>query len=284
MAFRPKTLAASVTPVMIGTAMAFGDGLGHTGYAVLCLLTALSVQIGTNIANDYFDFIKGADTSERIGPTRVTQAGLIKPNTVRLGFIFAFTITALCCAFLVVRGGWPFAVLGVLSIVSGILYTGGPKPLGYIGLGDIFVLIFFGPVAVAGTYYVQTLELNTAVVASGLGPGFISCAILAVNNMRDIESDRKTGKKTLAVRFGREFAQHEYYICLVSAALLPVFIYAMIDDHMPVMWASIILFPAASVLHTVFTKTDGPALNDALAQTGKILFIYSVIYSIGWIL
>ncbi len=264
--------------------MAFGDGLGHFSSAIVCLITALSVQIGTNIANDYYDFKKGADTKDRIGPTRVTQAGLIKPETVRNGFIIAFSITAICCVFLVMRAGWPLAVIGIISIISGILYTGGPKPLGYIGLGDLFVLIFFGPVAVAGTYYVQSLELNAAVISAGFGPGFISCAILAVNNMRDIDSDSKTGKRTLAVRFGRGFAQREYYLCLVFAALLPILIFAMIDDHLPIVASSLILLLASPVIQTVFSRTDGPSLNLALAQTGKLLLIYSIIFSIGWVL
>jgi len=222
LAFRPKTLSAAISPVLIGTAIAFGDGVHHFLTAFLCLIGALSIQIGTNIANDYFDFKKGADTQERIGPTRVTQAGLIDPQTVKWGFIFSFAVSALICFLLFKRGGWPIAVIGFVSIISGILYTAGPKPLGYVGLGDIFVLIFFGPIAVAGTYYVQSLEINMAVILAGFGPGLISMAILSVNNMRDIDSDKKSGKKTLAVRFGRTFAQNEYLLCIILAGLLPL--------------------------------------------------------------
>ena len=192
MAFRPKTLSASIAPVFIGTAMAFGDGIQHFPTAIVCLFAALAIQIGTNIANDYYDFKKGADTKERIGPARVTQTGLIPPTTVKRAFIIAFSIAALLSIWLIARGGWPIALIGICAIASGIFYTAGPRPLGYMGLGDLFVLIFFGPVAVAGTYYVQSLEINMAVIFAGFAPGFISVAILTINNLRDIESIRRS--------------------------------------------------------------------------------------------
>ncbi|MCB0376252.1 MAG: 1,4-dihydroxy-2-naphthoate polyprenyltransferase, partial [Sinomicrobium sp.] len=219
MACRPKTLAASIAPVLIGTGMAFGDGIHHFPTAILCLLAALSIQIGTNLANDYFDFVKGTDDDERIGPVRVTQAGLIKPEIVRNGFLLTFAFSTVISLILMYRGGWPIALIGFLSIVSGILYTAGPKPLGYLGFGDIFVLIFFGPVAVAGTYYVQSYELNMAVVLAGFGPGLLSVAILSINNLRDVSGDRRSGKKTLAVRFGEYFARCEYLFTIIAAAL-----------------------------------------------------------------
>lgn len=284
MAFRPKTLTAAVAPVLMGTAMAYGDGLEHFPTAALCLLAALTIQVGTNIANDYYDFKKGADTSERIGPTRVTQAGLIAPGAVRNAFIMTFAVSFLACAALAYRGGWPIIVLSIVSIISGILYTAGPKPLGYIGLGDVFVLIFFGPVALAATYYLQSYELNSAVVIAGLGPGLISMAILTVNNYRDIDSDAKNGKKTLAVRFGRTFAQLEYMACLLLAALLPVLIYIFIEDHKHILWASLSALLAIPGIHAITTSTDGKVLNQLLGYTGKILLVYSVTFSIGWIL
>ncbi len=284
MACRPKTLTAAVAPVMIGTAMAFGDGLWHWPSALVCLFTALCVQIGTNLANDYFDFKKGADTEDRIGPTRVTQAGLIKPETVKTGFMLMFGLTMAGFLILVLRGGWPIAVLGVVSILSGLFYTAGSKPLGYLGLGDIFVLIFFGPVAVAGTYFVQALELNYAIILAGIAPGLISVAILAVNNYRDIDSDQRSGKRTLAVRYGRTFAQYEYAISVLAGALLPVLIYVLIRDHIYILWCSVICFLALPGIHTVFSTTEGPRLNNTLGFTGKILLIYSIIFSIGWIL
>jgi len=284
MAFRPKTLSASIAPVFIGTAMAFGDGIHHFPSAFVCLFAALAIQIGTNIANDYYDFKKGADTTERIGPTRVTQAGLIKPSTVRLAFIGSFAIAALASIWLIYRGGWPIAAIGILSIASGIFYTAGPRPLGYMGLGDLFVLIFFGPVAVGGTYYVQSLEMNMAVLLAGFAPGFISVAILTVNNLRDIHSDQKTGKRTLAVRFGRSFTISEYLFALIAASLIPVFIYWVIEDHIAILGCSALIILAIPVIKTVCEKSDGPSLNSALAQTGKLLMVYSVLFSIGWIL
>ncbi|MCA9403113.1 MAG: 1,4-dihydroxy-2-naphthoate polyprenyltransferase [Candidatus Omnitrophica bacterium] len=284
LACRPKTLPAAVAPVVIGTAMAFGDGLWHWPTALVCLLTAVTIQIGTNLANDYYDFKKGTDTAERVGPVRVTQAGLIKPETVRNAFAGVFAVTMLGFLILVQRGGWPIGLLGVVCILSGIFYTAGPKPLGYLGLGDLFVLVFFGPVAVGGTYLVQTYELNYAVLLAGLGPGLISVAILAVNNYRDIDGDRRSGKKTLAVRFGRTFGQYEYAVSLMLAALLPVLIYMLIHDHVAILVCSVISVLALPGIRTVFGSTDGARLNATLAFTGKILLIYSALFSVGWIL
>lgn len=284
LACRPKTLPAAVAPVVIATAMAFGDGLWHWPTALICLMTAVSIQIGTNLANDYYDFKKGTDTAERVGPVRVTQAGLIKPETVRNAFAGVFALTMLGFLLLVQRGGWSIGLLGVICILSGIFYTAGPRPLGYLGLGDLFVLIFFGPVAVAGTYFVQTYELNYAVVLAGLGPGLISVAILAVNNYRDIDGDRQAGKKTLAVRFGRTFGQYEYAVSLMLAALLPVGIYMLIHDHIAIMYCSVVALLALPGIRTVFGSSDGDRLNATLGYTGKILLVYSVLFSIGWII
>ncbi len=283
MAIRPKTLSASICPVLIGTAMAFGDGPYHLPTAILCLLGALSIQIGTNLANDYFDFKNGADNNERIGPTRVTQAGLISPKAMIIATAIAFSVSAIICYLLVLRGGWPIATIGIFSILSGLLYTAGPKPLGYMGLGDIFVFVFFGPVAVAGTYYVQTFEINLAVIAAGIAPGLIATAILAINNLRDIDSDRKSGKNTLAVRFGRSFAISEYLFCILAASLMPVLIYTITDDHVQILVAVITCLIAIPTIKTVASKIDGPSLNKALASTGQLLLIYSILFSIGWI-
>ncbi|HBR14035.1 MAG TPA: 1,4-dihydroxy-2-naphthoate polyprenyltransferase [Candidatus Omnitrophica bacterium] len=284
MAIRPKTLMAALSPVMIGTAMAFGDGVSHFPTAFLCLAGALLIQIGTNLANDYFDFKKGADTHERLGPTRVTQAGLISPGIIKWAFILTFALAALISTRLIERGGWPILVIGVLSIVSGILYTAGPWALGYMGLGDLFVLIFFGPVAVAGTYYVQSHEINNAVILAGLAPGLISVGILTINNLRDKDSDQSSGKKTLAVRFGKSFAQMEYLIAILTAAVIPVFIYIYIEDHIWILACVIISLLAVPAFKTVLTKSDGPSLNLALAFTGELLFIYSLLFSLGWVL
>ena len=202
-AIRPKTLGAAVSPILIGTTMAFADGKGHALAALAALLGALLIQIGTNFSNDYYDYIKGADTEERLGPVRVTQSGQVRPKTMLRNFVMVFGLATLVGIYLVFRGGWPVVIIGILSIASGILYTGGPWPLGYLGLGDLFVLIFFGPVAVAGTFYVQALEITPVVIFAGLGPGLLATALLAVNNLRDEPTDKKVGKLTLAVRFGQ---------------------------------------------------------------------------------
>lgn len=284
LAIRLKTLPAGIAPVLMGTIMAFGDGIGHVPTALVCFLTALLLQIGTNLANDYYDFKKGADTIDRVGPTRVTQAGLISPGQVKAAFIGVFALAALASVCLVTRGGWPIAVLASLAILSGIFYTAGKYPLGYLGLGDILVFIFFGPVAVAGTYYVQSLELNSAIIFAGVAPGLFSVAILTVNNLRDIDSDRKSGKNTLAVRFGRGFALSEYLFCVLGACVVPVFIYMFIEDHLLILVSSAISLAAIPTFKTVLTRTDGVALNAALASTARLLLIYSVLFAAGWLL
>lgn len=283
-AIRPKTLTAAIAPVLIGTAMAFGDGVAHFSSAFLCLLAALSIQIGTNLANDYFDFVQGADTPDRIGPKRVTQSGLIAPSTVKLSFILTFIFSAFICLLLFKRGGFPIVLIGVLSIASGIFYTAGKKALGYIGLGDLFVLVFFGPVAVGGTYYVQSYEMNWAVLLAGVACGLISTAILVVNNLRDHTTDAKSDKKTLVVRFGISFGHTEFLLCIIGASLIPVLIVFLIDDHRFILWSSTISLMAINLIKRVLTCSDGPTLNSALAQTGKLLLIFSVIFSIGWML
>ena len=184
LAARPKTLWAAVAPVVVGTAMAYDAQRQHWPSALIALLCSVLIQIGTNLANDYFDHQKGADTPQRQGPLRVTQAGIISPRAMRRGIILVFAAACLAGLVLVWRGGWPIALIGISCILSGVLYTGGPYPLGYIGLGDLFVLIFFGPVAVGGTYYVQALAMEPVILLAGLGPGLLTTAILTVNNLR----------------------------------------------------------------------------------------------------
>ncbi len=284
LAIRPKTLPAAIAPVVIGTAMAVGDGVEHFPSALAALFAALAIQIGTNLCNDYFDFKKGADTRERVGPVRVTQAGLIKPSTVLFAAIGAFILSFLACLYLVHRAGFAILILGIASIVSGIFYTAGKRPLGYLGLGELFVFIFFGPVAVGGTYFVQSFEINGAVVMAGLAPGFLSMAILAVNNLRDMDGDRRAGKMTLAVRFGRGFAGNEFLFCILASALTPFAIMIITRDHPGIAAASLIGFLAIPLVKTVFTHSDGPALNQVLAKAGRLLLMYSILFSAGWIL
>ncbi len=282
LAIRPKTLPAAIAPVMMGTAMALGDGGFHWPSAAMALIAALLLQIGTNLVNDYCDFKKGADTSARVGPLRVTQSGLIKPDHVLKAAIFVFVLCAIVSMFLIIRGGMAIALVAVASILSGIFYTAGRRSLGYLGLGDVFVLIFFGPVAVAGTYYVQTLDLNLAVIVAGFGPGFLSMAILAVNNLRDADGDRKASKMTLAVRFGTMFAAGEYVFCIIAAALTPFFVDAITRQHPALLVASVFAFGAIPLIRCVYTQ-KGAVLNAVLARTGFLLLVYSLLFSMGWL-
>jgi 1,4-dihydroxy-2-naphthoate octaprenyltransferase len=283
LAFRLKTLPAAIAPVFIGTAMAIGQGVQNYSIALVTLLAAVCIQIGTNLANDYFDFKNGADTPERLGPVRVTQAGLIAPKDVRNVMILVFGLSVAASSILIWQAGWVIAVIGVLSILSGIFYTAGPRPLGYVGLGELFVLVFFGPVAVAGTYFVQSLELNGAVILAGLGPGLLSVAILAVNNLRDRQTDLRVKKNTLAVRYGRNFAVNEIICSVILAALIPVAVYVMTGEQPWSLLSTAILFMAIPIFKTVITRDDGPSLNAALSSTGKLLFVYSCLYAIGWV-
>lgn len=283
LAIRPKTLPAGISPVMIGLALAFGDGSFHFPSALACLLAALLIQIGTNLANDYFDFKKGADAN-RAGPTRVSQAGLIEPNDVLKAACISFFLAALMSIYLIMRAGPVIAIIAVISIISGFWYTAGKRALAYIGLGELFVLVFFGPVAVAGTYYVQTMDMNLAVLAAGLGPGLISCAILAVNNLRDIEGDAKVNKRTLAVRFGRDFARREYAVLMFAASICPLLVYMITGDHIGILSACLIIIPTLSTIQTVSKSVDASELNRSLAMTGAWLLIYSLLFSIGWVL
>jgi 1,4-dihydroxy-2-naphthoate octaprenyltransferase len=198
--------------------------------------------------------------------------------------LVTFGLAALVGLYLVARGGLPVVLIGVASILSGILYTGGPAPIGYRGLGDLFVLVFFGPVAVAGTHYVQTLTFSPEAAIAGLGPGLISVAVLAVNNLRDIETDAVAGKRTLAVRLGPQFARAEHAAAILLAALLPLGFWAS-GVRGPAMALPLLMLPAAwPVIRTVFTTRDGPVLNGALAGTGRLLVLYAVLFCAGWLM
>lgn len=284
MAARPKTLMAAISPVAIGTVMAYVHGIYHFPSAGWALAGAILIQIGTNLANDYFDFKKGADNDERLGPTRVTQAGLLSPNSVLIGMCLVFTAALACAFMLYLRVGWPIIVLGFASILCGIFYTAGKKSIGYLGLGDLFVLIFFGPVAVAGTYYVQSYEWNAASLLAGLGPGFISVAILAVNNLRDVDTDVRVGKKTLAVRFGKCFAQLEYVVAIIAGCLTPVLVHYITSENSKSLLAVLALFWAIPGISKVFCYKDPRELNFVLAFTSQILFVYTILFVVGFLL
>jgi len=284
LASRPKTLWAAVSPVLMGTAMAYADGLWHWPSAAAALLCAILIQIGTNFANDYFDYLKGADSTERIGPKRATQAGLVKPDAMRNAFIIAFGIAMLLGLYLVWRGGWIIVLIGSVSIFLGIIYTATRYALAYTGLADLFVLIFFGPVAVGGTYYVQALDINVIVLIAGLSPGLISTAILTVNNLRDVNQDRAAGRKTLAVRFGESFAKIEYLLVIAAACLMPLVLHYLTRANFYVVFSAFTFLLAIPAIRTVYSYKEARALNAVLANTGKLLLIFSLAFSIGWII
>jgi 1,4-dihydroxy-2-naphthoate octaprenyltransferase len=284
LATRPKTLWAALSPVIVGGAMAVDAEAGHLLSFLAAALGAILIQIGTNYANDFFDYEKAVDDAGRLGPLRVTQAGLVTSAEMRRATVIIFGLAFLIGIYLVWRGGWPIAIIGLLSILFGILYTAGPYPLGYNGLGDVFVLIFFGPVAVGGTYYVMALDINATVIFAGLAPGMLATAILDVNNLRDIDSDKRTGKKTLAVRFGLRFARIEYVVMLIGALLFPLTFYIATGQHPWAMLGMVALPAALAPLRKVMMVRDGEVLNDALAETGRVMFVYSAAFSIGWLL
>lgn len=279
-ATRPKTLPAAAAPVAVGTALAAGHGGLHWPAALAALLGALCIQIGTNYANDYFDFKKGADTEERVGPRRATQAGLVTPRAMKVAFLLAFLAATLVGAYLMYRGGWPIIAIGVASVASGILYTGGPYPLGYNGLGDLFVWIFFGPVAVGGTAYVQTLAWRTEDLVVGGAFGLVSTAILVVNNLRDAETDAPVGKRTLAVRLGKRAVRVEYALCLGLAIALPL----VYSPERPWLWLLLGLVPFAIALTRQVVRREGAALNPMLGATGKFLLLFAAVFCLGWLL
>lgn len=280
LAIRPRTLPAAAAGVVMGSALAWRDGFFRMDAALACLFAALLLQIGSNLANDVFDFERGTDTPERLGPTRVTQAGLLTPSQVKAGMGVVFSIAAFLGLYLAWLGGLPIILIGVAAIISAIAYTGGPFPLGYHGLGDIFVFIFFGLAAVAGTYYVQAGSVSVAAWWMTIPPGLIITAILVVNNLRDLENDRKVGKHTLAVRLGERATKIQYLICMVVAYLiLPVVAWMGIISWFSLLaWGSLPI--AIRAARTVFTQKGRP-LNAALAGTGQAAFVFSVLFWVG---
>ena len=281
MATRPKTLAAAAVPVLVGTGVALAHDQFQWLPALVALIGAFLIQIGTNLANDYFDFKKGADNEDRLGPTRVVSSGLISPKAVRNAMILSFALAAAVGSYLIWLGGWPILVIGVLSILSGIAYTGGPFPLGYNGLGDLFVFIFFGVVAVMGTYYVQALEWSLASFVASIPVGLLSVAILIVNNYRDIDTDRAAGKMTLAVRLGRRWTRVQYQACLAGAYVVPVLQWLLAGQNV---WVLLPLgsAPIAFWLRQRFVgTTDGAKLNSVLEDTAKLLAVFGILYAVG---
>jgi 1,4-dihydroxy-2-naphthoate octaprenyltransferase len=284
LAARPRTLPAAAAPVILGTAMAWADGVFHFPAALAALLGALLIQIGSNYANDYYDCLKGADQGERLGPIRATQAGWVSPRQMFLATGIVFFGAALPGAYLVWRGGMPILIIGLLSILFAILYTGGPWPLGYLGIADLFVLVFFGPVATGGTYYVQAQSFSGPAALAGLSTGLLSMAILSVNNLRDYAQDKESGKKTPAVRFGVAFVKWEYALCLYSALIvIPLLLVYLKPEIWPSLTILLLCLPAKRLIRKVW-REEGPLLNLRLADTGKLLLAFSLIFSLLWIL
>ena len=283
-AARPKTLTAAAAPVLLGTALAWGDGVFHLPSALCALLGAALIQIGTNYANDAEDFARGADTEDRKGPRRATAAGFVTAGQMRTAAAIAFGLAFASGVYLILRGGWPILVLGLVSIASGYAYTAGRYALAYTGLADVFVLLFFGPVAVAGTYYVQALFVAPYVAVAGLGPGFLATAILVANNVRDVEEDERADKRTLAVRFGRAFGVRLYGVCVSGAVAVPAALTLWLRAHPGVLAASLVASVAGRQLATTLARETDPAvLNPLLGKTALLLLVYALAFGAGWI-
>ena len=283
MAARPRTLPAAAAPVVAGVAIAAADGVFQPLAALAALLAALLLQIGANFANDVFDYHRGADTAERLGPTRVTQAGLLSPRQVLAGMWFVFGLAAVLGLYLIWSAGWPVLWIGVFSILAAIAYSGGPLPFGYYGLGDLVVFIFFGPVAVAGTYFVQAGSVSMSAWFASIPIGLLITAILVVNNLRDIHTDAASGKHTLAVRVGEKVTRWEYLLCLGTAYLS---VAVMVTINLAPIGALLICLSlpfAERVRRIVFTQT-GRALNPALGMTGQLALLFALLIGAGWII
>lgn len=282
MASRPRTLPAAVAPVLVGTAAAIveSDHLRVAAF-IAALVGSIFIQIGTNLANDYSDARRGADDVDRLGPVRVTAAGLVTPRRVLVATYLAFAVAIGCGIYLATVAGPVIIAVGIVSIAAGILYTGGPRPYGYAGLGEPFVFLFFGLVAVNGSYYVQVEQLDLLPLGLSISIGALATAILVVNNLRDIETDRRAGKNTLAVRIGRDAARRLYVALIALAYLaLPVTLLAAGGPWWAMLgYASLPLSPRAAM--PVLTRTDGPSLNVALAKAGALLGVFALLVTAG---
>ena len=280
LAIRPKTLPAAVGPVTVGTAVAVAGGHFLALPALGCFLGAMLLQIGVNLANDYFDFKNNIDSEERQGPVRVTQSGLIAPHDVKRGMIICLILAAFVFLYLGVVGGPPIILVGVASVLAALAYSGGPYPIASNGLGEIFVFIFFGLVAVGGTYYIQAKDLTSVALMAAVPPGLLITAIMVVNNLRDIDTDKEAGKNTLAVILGRYRTIIEYKILIWGSYLIPVLM--LILD----MADALILLPFTTVFmaRTLVAKVEcdlGGNLNELLASTARLSLIYSLLFSFG---
>lgn len=269
LAARPKTLSAAIVPVLMGTALA-APNISWPLFACT-LLGAVLIQIATNFINDAIDFKKGADTGERLGPLRVTQAGLLTANAVMRGAVICLAGAALCGIPLILRAGWPLLAIGLVSMALAYAYTGGPFPLAYHGLGELFVILFFGVIAVGGTFYVQTLRLTREALLAGFAAGSLATVLIVINNLRDIESDRRSNKKTLAARFGPAFASGE----VVVFALAP---FAAVFE---ITWLPLLALPLALLVIAFALRSSGRALNRCLGMAGALQWAFGILFVIA---
>jgi 1,4-dihydroxy-2-naphthoate octaprenyltransferase len=281
MAARVRTLPAAIAPVLVGTSLALGAGHFDALAFAAALLGAMFIQVGTNLSNDYSDARRGADAEDRLGPVRVTAGGLVPPAQVLAATYLTFGLAVLCGIYLVAVAGWELLAVGAASILAGVLYTGGPRPYGYEGLGELFVFLFFGIVAVVGSYFVQVQDLPWEAFVCAIPVGLLASAILVVNNVRDLETDRRAGKRTLAVRLGRPRTRVMYAAMLGTAFLVAPLPWPLgsLGPWLLLPWATAPL--AVALVRVVRTRTDGVALNGALARTGLLQLLFCVLYSTG---
>jgi len=281
MAARPRTLPAAVAPVLVGTALAAADDVFHPLTFAATLIGAIFIQVGTNLSNDYSDARRGADAEDRLGPVRVTAGGLVPPRQVLVATYASFGVAVLVGCYLVAVAGPELLLVGAASILAGVLYTGGPRPYGYEGLGEVFVFLFFGIVAVTGSYFVQTEDLIWEAFVLAVPVGLLAAAILLVNNIRDVDTDRRAGKRTLAVRLGRARARTAYAASVLAA--FPLALVPWIEGSLgPTLLLPLAALPLAfPVIGTVRNRTDGPSLNQALANTGLLQLTFCVLLAGG---
>mgnify|MGYP001293503345 CR=1 FL=1 len=279
-ASRPKTLTAAISPVILGSSLAYYDGYFNIITFIVIIGAASLIQIGTNFSNDFFDYIKGADNQDRLGPDRVLQKKLLSKTQIIRAISIVFVMAIIFGCYLAYIGGWPIVLVGLLSIFFGIIYTGGPYPLAYNGLGDIFVFIFFGLVAVSGTYYLHTGCISTNAIILGISTGTMATAILVVNNLRDINNDRACGKKTLAVYLGERFTKIEYLFLITAAYIIPIYISYIMGNKSSIYIVYFTLPISIRLILEVFFQ-KGSNLNKTLEKTAKLLLLYTILFSFG---
>ncbi len=284
LAIRVPTLSAAVVPVLVGSAIAARDKHFSPLIFIVVMCAALLIQIGTNLTNDLFDFQKGADTGARLGPVRVVQAGLLSQKQVAAGSALSFGLAILLGFYLAAVGGWPIVAIGLAAVAAGIAYTGGPWPLGYHGLGDVFVFIFFGVVAVVGTFYLQSGNVTGAALIASLPVAMLVTAILVVNNLRDIDTDRQAGKRTLAVRFGREATQFQYSMLVLGAYLVAAALWLGGAGSAWAMLPWLTLPLGLRLLREVWRGEGGAALNRTLRRTAGLHLVFGILLAASFIL